>query len=280
MLPAQLSPFLGDLSMGKINWEQPHVPGVCVTPGRCTWLCGGFSLLPPFLLSFLLLFSSPQSKQASPCPIWLMNPEISPALVITRDRWPGEIPGGCSPARGSHRELQLTDFAPGHPKGWQQLFPTFQAVGCGGIHGGIHGGITPWWSPRGLYSQCGTCSIPPSFSLLPLSSAVCLAGNKKKKKKSSFPSFFPLSVLRWVQHRSSGWHKGTHLSGGALSTPEQGFSRACGVPAPRFLGGWRPWGTGGSRAGSGSTIFVPLSGTVFSLSAPACFLCWGLIHTR
>lgn len=177
--------------MGKINWEQPHVPGVCVTPGRCTWLCGGFSLLPPFLLSFLLLFSSPQSKQASPCPIWLMNPEISPALVITRDRWPGEIPGGCSPARGSHRELQLTDFAPGHPKGWQQLFPTFQAVGCGGIHGGIHGGITPWWSPRGLYSQCGTCSIPPSFSLFPLSSAVCLAGNKKKKKNHLFPPFFP-----------------------------------------------------------------------------------------
>lgn len=33
------------------------------------------------------------------------------------------------------------------------------------------------------------------------------------------------------------------------------------------------------HSGAGS-IFVPLSGTVFSLSVPACFLCWGLIHRR
>lgn len=63
---------------GKISWEQPRVPGVCVTPGRCTWLSGGFSLLPPFLLpslpSFLLLFWSPPEQTGRSLPNLVNEP--------------------------------------------------------------------------------------------------------------------------------------------------------------------------------------------------------------
>lgn len=194
--------------MGKISWEQPRVPGVCVTPGRCTWLCGGFSLLPPFLLSFLLLFSSPQSKQASPCPIWLMNPEISPALVITRDRWPGEIPGGCSPARGSHRELQLTDFAPGHPKGWQQLFPTLQAVGCGGKS---HGGISPCSLVVPTWALFPTWNMQHPPIIFPVPSQQRCVFSWKQKKKIIFSLLFsPLCVT--VGAAQELWLAQGHLS--------------------------------------------------------------------
>lgn len=211
------------------------------------------SFLPSFFPSFLLLFSSLQSKQAGPCPIWLMSPEISPAPVITRDRWPGEIPGGCSPARGSHRELQLTDFAPGHPRGWQQLSPTLQAAGCAWIHGGISpcSLVVPTWGhsllPLGFVPNVEHAAPPRGLPIIfPVPSQQCCVFSWEKKK-SSFPTFFSLAVLTWGSGSIAGWLRDTHPSGGALSPAEQGFSRAAGVPAPRFWAG----GARGALAGAG-----------------------------
>lgn len=102
----------------------------------------------------------------------------------------------------------------------------------------------------GLCSQCGTRSVSqpsPSFSLFPLSAAVCLAG------KIIFSLLFSLAVLAWVQRRGCGsipgWHRDPHPAGGALSTAEPGCSPVGGVPAPRF---WVGGGRGrGALAGTG-----------------------------
>lgn len=127
-------------SFGISRWEdkreQPRVSrGLCHTWQVHLALQG---LFPPSSLPFFLpscCFSLPPEQTGQSLPNLVNELGDKPCSLITGDRWPGEIPGGCSPARGSSQGAAAHRLCSSTPQGWQQLFPTFQ--GCGWIRGGI-----------------------------------------------------------------------------------------------------------------------------------------------
>lgn len=180
-------------SFGISRWEdkreQPRVSrGLCHTWQVHLALQG---LFPPSSLPFFLpscCFSLPPEQTGQSLPNLVNELGDKPCSLITGDRWPGEIPGGCSPARGSSQGAAAHRLCSSTPQGLAAALPNLSGMW-----------LDPWWdhSPHGgtsagfgLCSQCGTHSISPSFSLFSLSSSVCLAG-KKKTQNHLFPPFFP-----------------------------------------------------------------------------------------
>lgn len=227
-------------SFGISRWEdkreQPRVSrGLCHTWQVHLALQG---LFPPSSLPFFLpscCFSLRPEQTGRSLPNLVNELGDKPCSLITGDRWPGEIPGGCSPARGSSQGAAAHRLCSSTPQGLAAALPNLPGMW-----------LDPWWdhSPHGD-TACWLWALFPVWNpqhlpiiLSVLTQKFCVFSWEKKSPKPSFPSFFSLAVLTWVQHRGSGsipaWHRDTHPSAGALSTTEQGFSTVGGVPAPHF----------------------------------------------
>lgn len=273
-------------SFGISRWEdkreQPRVSrGLCHTWQVHLALQG---LFPPSSLPFFLpscCFSLPPEQTGRSLPNLVNELGDKPCSLITGDRWPGEIPGGCSPARGSSQGAAAHRLCSSTPQGPAAALPNLSGMW-----------LDPWWdhSPHGG-TACWLWALFPVWNpqhlpiILPvLTQQFCVFSWEKKKTKNIFSLlFFPGCVNVGA---AQGLWQHPCLAQGHSSLCRSSQHHRAGVQhrwwgsSTPFLGGWRLWGAGRNRAGSSSTIFVPLSGTVFSLSAPACFLCWGLIHTR